>query len=61
MIEKIVSILNQGEHEMMRDIDSFNNMMPSQGKIAHKWEKVRVKGHVEVVKEKLMELKGTLQ
>ncbi|MCD6483840.1 MAG: hypothetical protein J7L47_01870 [Candidatus Odinarchaeota archaeon] len=31
MIEKIVSILNQGEHEMMRNIDSFNNMMPSQG------------------------------
>ncbi len=32
-----------------------------EGKIAHKWEKVRVKGHVEVVKEKLMELKGTSQ
>ena len=28
------------------------------GKIAYKWEKVRVKGHVEKVKEKLEELKG---
>jgi len=27
-------------------------------KIAAKWEKVRVKGHVDVVKEKLEELKG---
>jgi peroxiredoxin Q/BCP len=26
------------------------------GKIAYKWEKVRVKGHVEAVKEKLLEL-----
>jgi len=28
------------------------------GKVAFKWEKVRVKGHVEVVKEKLKELKN---
>ena len=28
------------------------------GKIAAKWEKVRVKGHVEAVKEKLGELQG---
>jgi len=28
------------------------------GKIAAVWEKVRVKGHVEAVKEKLLELKG---
>jgi len=28
------------------------------GKIAAKWEKVRVKGHVEAVKEKLAELQG---
>ncbi len=28
------------------------------GKIAAKWEKVRVKGHVDAVKEKLEELKG---
>jgi peroxiredoxin Q/BCP len=28
------------------------------GKIAAKWEKVRVKGHVEAVKEKLRELQG---
>jgi peroxiredoxin Q/BCP len=28
------------------------------GKIAYKWEKVRVKGHVEKVKEKLEELRG---
>ncbi|NOZ90875.1 MAG: thioredoxin-dependent thiol peroxidase [Epsilonproteobacteria bacterium] len=28
------------------------------GKVAYKWEKVRVKGHVEAVKEKLKELKS---
>ena len=28
------------------------------GKVAAKWEKVRVKGHVEAVKEKLKELQG---
>jgi len=28
------------------------------GKVAYKWEKVRVKGHVDKVKEKLEELKG---
>ncbi len=28
------------------------------GKIAYKWEKVRVKGHVQAVKEKLQELQG---
>ncbi|HHD73206.1 MAG TPA: peroxiredoxin, partial [Epsilonproteobacteria bacterium] len=28
------------------------------GKIAAKWENVRVKGHVDAVKEKLEELKG---
>ncbi len=28
------------------------------GKIAEKWEKVKVKGHVEAVKEKLKELRG---
>jgi len=27
-----------------------------EGKIAYKWEKVRVKSHVEIVKEKLLEL-----
>jgi peroxiredoxin Q/BCP len=28
------------------------------GKVAAKWEKVRVKGHVEEVKKKLAELQG---
>ena len=28
------------------------------GKLAHEWRKVRVKGHVEAVKEKILELKG---
>jgi peroxiredoxin Q/BCP len=28
------------------------------GTVAHRWDKVRVKGHVESVKEKLTELKG---
>ena len=28
------------------------------GTLAYKWEKVKVKGHVEAVKEKLMELQG---
>jgi len=28
------------------------------GTVAYRWEKVKVKGHVEAVKEKLMELKG---
>jgi len=28
------------------------------GTLAHKWEKVKVKGHVDAVKEKLMELQG---
>ena len=31
MIERIVSILDQGEHEMMMDMDGFNNMMQTQG------------------------------
>jgi peroxiredoxin Q/BCP len=28
------------------------------GKIAHNWKNVRVKGHIDAVKEKLIELKG---
>jgi peroxiredoxin Q/BCP len=28
------------------------------GMLAHEWRKVRVKGHVEAVKEKILELKG---
>jgi peroxiredoxin Q/BCP len=28
------------------------------GKLTHEWRKVRVKGHVETVKEKILELKG---
>jgi len=28
------------------------------GKVAHKWKNVRVKGHIDAVKEKLIELKG---
>jgi peroxiredoxin Q/BCP len=28
------------------------------GRLAHEWRKVRVKGHVEAVKEKIIELKG---
>ena len=28
------------------------------GMLAHEWRKVRVKGHVDQVKEKILELKG---
>ncbi|SFV51025.1 Thiol peroxidase, Bcp-type [hydrothermal vent metagenome] len=31
-----------------------------EGKIAYKWEKVRVKGHIEAVKEKLEELQNSI-
>ena len=33
-------------------------LISPEGKVAYKWEKVRVKGHVEAVKEKLKELKS---
>ena len=33
-------------------------LVDPEGRLAHEWRKVRVKGHVDVVKEKLLELKG---
>lgn len=33
-------------------------LVDPEGRLAHEWRKVRVKGHVEAVKEKLTELKG---
>lgn len=33
-------------------------LVDPEGRLAHEWRKVRVKGHVEAVKEKLAELKG---
>ncbi len=33
-------------------------LIDPEGRLAHEWRKVRVKGHVEAVKEKLTALKG---
>jgi peroxiredoxin Q/BCP len=33
-------------------------LIDPEGKLAHEWRKVRVKGHVEAVKERFIELKG---
>ena len=33
-------------------------LVDPEGRLAHEWRKVRVKGHVDAVKEKLIELKG---